>query len=99
MSCSFIKLVIMCQGKQKEPTRDTDTDSGEDVEGEVFEEDEGINDDVIIRAKWSLDGCSTIDEIIDRLKEQIESYKQLKEEGWELREKIDDDYGFMYKKS
>lgn len=86
----------MCQ-EHKHSDPETETDEDEVFEEE--EEEEHIEDDVIIRAKWILDGCSSIDEIIERLKGEIEHYKQLKEDGWELREKMDDDYGFLIKKN
>lgn len=80
----------MCQGNiHEDPELEDD---------EVDEEDE-IDNSPSIRAKWTLDGCATIDEIIERLKDQIEHYKQLKEDGWELRDKIDDDWGFLIKKN
>lgn len=84
----------MCQEK----VNTTDTESDSCSEHEEYEEEDEDNS-VIIRAKWSLDGCSTIDEIIERLKQQIEEYKKLKEDGWELRDKIDDDYGFIVQKT
>lgn len=68
----------------------------EEDENELDEEE--YDNSPSIRAKWMLDGCSSIDEIIERLKDQIEHYKQLKEDGWELRDKIDDDWGFLIKK-
>lgn len=49
----------------------------------------------IIRAKWIFDGCKTLDEIVERLEGQIERFKQLKANGWELMHEIDDDYGYI----
>lgn len=88
----------MCQEKTHTHAEDTETESEVTEEELEREEEEEEEEPYIIRAKWSLDGCATIDEIIERLKQQIEEYKQLKEEGWELKEKIDDDYGFLSKK-
>lgn len=48
-----------------------------------------------IRAKWMYDGCETIDEIIIRLHEEIAKFLSLKSQGWELIDKIEDDYGHM----
>ena len=63
--------------------------------------DDGEDDEhnMTIRFKWVGDGCQTIDDIIRRLQCLTEWYMQLKQEGWELRETIDDDWGFLYKKS
>eukprot|EP00887_Chlorella_sp_A99_P002845 scaffold6.g2845.t1 len=44
------------------------------------------------RGKWMLDGCSTLAEVRQRLREQIECFKQLEEEGWQLRDEVQDDY-------
>ena len=86
----------MCHEKTHIHPEYTETES--EVTEEELEPEEEEEEPYIIRAKWSLDGCATIDEIIERLKQQIEDYKRLKEEGWELKEKIDDDYGFLSKK-
>ncbi len=56
-----------------------------------------IDDIEYIRAKWTYDGASTIDEIIEKLYGQIEHMRKLKEEGWELIDKVEDDYGPMRK--
>ena len=52
---------------------------------------------VCIRAKCTIDDAKTIDEAVEKLNEFIAYLKTLKEEGWELREPISDDYGFLYK--
>ena len=49
----------------------------------------------IIRAKWMWDGCSNLDEVIQRLHEQIEYIKKLKDKGWVLINPIEDDYGYI----
>ena len=59
---------------------------------------ESEDDDVIIRSKWALDGCATLDEVIARLGNVVAYYEKLKEDGWELTAPIDDDYGFIKKK-
>lgn len=66
----------------------------DDDKSDMASEDSSESD-VIIRAKWMLDDCLTLDEVLLRLEDQIEYFKTLKSEGWELREKISDDYGFL----
>lgn len=63
------------------------------------QDDIKIDEDPVIRAKWMFDDCSTIEEIIGRLREQITMFQKLKDDGWELRAPVHDDYGFLKKKS
>ena len=74
----------MCQTPQETPDS-TDEDEWENT--------------VTIRAKWSYDGAKTIDEIIERLHEQIEHFTQMKAEGWELISEIQDDWGHAKQRS
>lgn len=68
----------------------------EECEEEV-EDEEDYDDDPVIRAKWTIDGASTLDEAIEKLYEFIDYLRSLQTEGWELRDTIDDDYGFLKK--
>lgn len=77
----------MCQATEEELT-----DYPSETESEDYD-----NDDIIIRAKWTMDGATTIDEAIEKLDGYIEYLKSLKEEGWELREPVNDDWGFLHK--
>ena len=52
-----------------------------------------------LRAKWMLDGCRTLDEVWERLQDQILAFRRMQAEGWELTDEILDDYGFMEKRS
>lgn len=70
-------------------------DSG--IELEDFFEEESEDNSLWIRAKWIYDGSRTIDEMIQCLEGQIQYLLQLKAEGWELREPVQDDYGFLVK--
>ena len=58
-------------------------------------EDEGGDNTILVRSKWVLDGCTTLAEVVDRLRSEIVYYQQLMEEGWELMGEIDDDYGWL----
>lgn len=50
----------------------------------------------VVRGKWIYDGCSTIEEMIERLQQQIEHLKSLQNEGWNVSGITKDDYTFMY---
>lgn len=52
----------------------------------------------VIRMKWIADGSKTLDDVIERLHDQIRFIQHLKEEGWELVREMDDDWGFIKKK-
>ena len=65
-----------------------------------FEDNEDIEggdraDDLTIRAKWSLDGCNSISEIVARLESQKQYYLKLQQEGWEVVSEVSDDWGSM----
>ncbi len=55
-------------------------------------------DEEIIRMKWIADGSRTLDDVIEKLREQIKFIEGLKEEGWELVRVMVDDYGFIKQK-
>ena len=74
-----------------------DADKDQDTESDPEDQSEVEEENICIRAKWSMDDSNTIDEAIEKLKDFIEYLKSLKNEGWELREPIQDDYGFLYK--
>lgn len=59
--------------------------------GSDFEDDNHFT----FRAKWMLDGCSNLEDVINRLEEEIEYIKQLQDDGWELIGTIEDDWGFL----
>ncbi len=58
-------------------------------------EDVDMENTLTVRAKWILDGASTIDEIIDKLENEIKYYRGLKADGWEVDGRVDDDWGFL----
>jgi hypothetical protein len=75
----------MCNSKSSNAS-DSDSDS-EEYDANVE----------YIRAKWTYDGARNLNEIIDKLNDQIEYIKKLKEDGWELIAPVNDDYGPMKK--
>ena len=71
-------------------------DEEEFIDEEEEEEYDEENND-IIRAKWCIDGCKTLEECAQALEAYAEHMRQLKQEGWELTEEVSDDYGFIHK--
>lgn len=78
----------------KEASDDPTTEQGEDDESDWDPEN-----NITIRAKWTMDSAKTLDECIERLQNYIKYLAELKEEGWELINPVDDDYGFLRKTS
>ena len=90
----------MCQSNSnddKSVDRDQNESDHSSEEDSFVSEEEEEEESMCIRAKWTIDGANTIDEAIEKLNDFIEYLRSLKEEGWKLREPIDDDYGFLYK--
>lgn len=48
-----------------------------------------------LRAKWLLDGASTLAEAADRLTDEANRLQALHDAGWTLAETIEDDYGTL----
>lgn len=60
------------------------------------EEFEGEDDD-LVRAKWTIDGATTLAEAARMAHEFGDSLQKLHDEGYVLREPVSDDYGMYYK--
>jgi len=89
----------MCTPKDTDQEKqDRDQDSDYEDASEELDDEEEEEENICIRAKWSIDNASTIDEAVEKLNRFIEYLTSLKNEGWEFREPIQDDYGFLYKK-
>jgi hypothetical protein len=58
-------------------------------------DEDGNEYDPVLRAKWTLDGCATLLECAYAWKDLATHCRQLKAQGWELREPIADDFGFL----
>lgn len=48
-----------------------------------------------IRAKWMLDGATTLAEAASRAREAADRLQALLDAGWTLTEPVDSDYGFL----
>ena len=52
---------------------------------------------MIVRAKWKMDGASTLSEAAEMLEDFAEYLRGLEKEGWQLENAVEDDYGFLEK--
>lgn len=55
------------------------------------------DDDLVIRAKWTLDGAVTLAEAAEKAREFAGYLDGLREQGYVLRGLVEDDYGFACK--
>ena len=78
---------------------ETDSETADSMPDLASDSDESNDENSsIIRAKWSIDGAKTLDEVIEKLHNFIGHIEDLKRDGWELTGQIDDDYGFIRKR-
>jgi hypothetical protein len=76
-----IEEVVEENENENDPQDDTDTDT----------------DTEVIRAKCMWDGCRTLAEVIERLRDQEHVMQRLMDDGYELTQPVNDDYGFIRK--
>lgn len=62
-----------------------------------FDKNEDYGDELTIRAKWSIDGATTLGEAADMLRKFALWLECTAAEGWELVDPIQEDYGFCHK--
>ena len=80
------------------PHSDDDFEDDDEVENE---EDEVERAQVrfecmeTYRAKWLLDNCESITDMIDRLRQEADQLVTKRNEGWKLEDVILDDYGYL----
>jgi hypothetical protein len=66
-------------------------------EGEI-EEEIGEEEEVeFVRAKWTIDGATTLAEAAEKSRAFADYLQKLHDEGYVLDGTIDDDYGFYHK--
>lgn len=71
--------------------------AGSDGEmGSVGPDEVGSDTDDVIRAKWAVDGASTLPEAADRLHGYAEELERAHRQGYRLRGPVEDDHGFVY---
>lgn len=54
-----------------------------------------VAEERIERAKWIFDGASTVQEMSYRLRARADQLRELANEGWKLREPVQDDYALL----
>ena len=59
--------------------------------------DEERDDHEIVRAKWCMDGATTLAEAAQKLRDHADLLDTLNAEGWELIHPVEDDYGCIRK--
>ena len=62
---------------------------------EILETDVSNLFEETIRAKWTMDGANTLKEAAQKLRNYADKLEDLNSKGWELRYKVEDDYGFI----
>lgn len=63
------------------------------IEDEQEDEDDPL--DEVIRAKWVMDGASTLSEAAENLRAFAAYLEGMEKEGWQLTAPVADDYGFI----
>lgn len=84
-------MEVFVEQEVSEVTDDFDNYEEDDYEEELGEET------YTLRCKWQLDGVSTMDEAIERMYQFIEHLKDLRAEGFEFSQPMEDDYGLLVK--
>lgn len=60
------------------------------------EEQEDELDEYLMRARWMMDGATSIEEMAQRLEKKAELLRHMDEEGWELEDdEVQDDYAHL----
>ena len=95
--CTQLRLVSKCVTMDKASGKVSNPDSNSDSIAEGSESD-WVDNTETLRAKWMLDGCRTLDEVCQRLQEQIWAFRRMQAAGWELTDEVLDDYGSMEKR-
>ncbi len=68
-----------------------------EIDWDTTDEDTDEEEIDSIRMKWCADGSHTLDEVIEKLKNQIAFIQELKEQGYELIQPMMDDWGHIKK--
>lgn len=61
----------------------------EDLDTEITTEE------VVVRAKWSMEGAKTLGEAAQMLRQRALDLEGLENDGWQLKGPVEDDYGFI----
>lgn len=62
-----------------------------------YDETDELKDDPseVIRAKWVMDGATTLSEAAEKLEAFATTLRQIEKDGWQLTGPVEDDYGFI----
>ena len=85
----------MCPTTPYPPAVDSDSDKSYDDADECTEDSWDDENNTTIRAKWCMDSAKTLDECIEKLQAFIKYIEELKADGWELMEPVNDDWGHL----
>jgi len=92
-----------CECEDCDCAIETEDDCSQSYDEEESEEDEEDDEEVddehscVLRGKWIYDGSNTIDNMIEALQREIALLTDLKNDGWELANTVDDDHAFLVK--
>lgn len=70
-----------------------------DEEAEYDEEEEDTENTITLRCKWIMDDAKTLDEGIEKVEKFIDYLKSLRDEGWEFEQPMNDDWGFLRRRT
>lgn len=76
---------------------DGDADEDEEIIDDFYYDEDDVGDVEIVRAKWTIDGATTLAEAAEMSRGFAEYLQQLHDEGYVLVQPIEDDYGFYTK--
>lgn len=61
-----------------------------------YEREDGTLEETV-RAKWSFDGATSIEEMAEMLERKAEALREDKDDGWELESEVQNDYAILVK--
>jgi len=61
-----------------------------------MDEEQDDLDEYLMRARWMMDGATTIEEMAQKLEQKAELLRHMDEEGWELKyDEVQNDYAHL----
>ena len=61
----------------------------------MIDEQEGDMSDSIMRARWMMDGATSIEEMAEKLEQKADLLREIDDEGGELEQEVQNDYAFI----
>jgi len=56
---------------------------------------ERLKETLVVRAKWTMDGAESMEEMAKKHEQKAKQIRDLKKEGWELESRVEDDYAHL----